>query len=169
MRGGEKGAFAPVAGNTALAGSRQVVLALPRVFSGRWRCRALVLRIIQVIKPALRAFDLRLDARRYRMRPGRADRRLLTVRVFHAVLAVAFLDAHGKIARVDLQRFVVLFDDGIDNMPFSKWKRRHSIEHGGESGKVIGLFGDNQFTNSKPLPPPLPTKNVKPDFPHQPR
>ncbi|WP_180977484.1 hypothetical protein [Janthinobacterium sp. ROICE36] len=39
-------------------------------------------------------------------------------------------------------------------MPFPKWKRRHNIEHGGESGKVIGLFGDNQFTNSKPLPPP---------------
>ena len=32
-----------------------------------------------------------------------ADRRLLAVRVFHAVMAVALLDTHGKIVRVDLE------------------------------------------------------------------
>ena len=37
------------------------------------------------------------------MRPGRADGRLLAVRVLHAVMAVALLDAHGKIERVDLE------------------------------------------------------------------
>lgn len=34
----------------------------------------------------------------------------------------------------DEQRIIVLFDDGIDKIPFPKWKGRHNIEHGGEGG-----------------------------------
>ncbi|MGK5035961.1 hypothetical protein [Janthinobacterium sp. LB3P118] len=69
----------------------------------------------------------------------------------------------------DEQRIIVLSDDGIDKIPFPTWKGRHNIEHGGEGGKVIVLFGDINLPIQNPRCPPPSSKNVKPIFPHQTR
>ncbi|MGK5029656.1 hypothetical protein, partial [Janthinobacterium sp. MDT1-19] len=48
---------------------------------------------------------------------------------------------------------------------FPKWKGRHNIEHGGESGKVIVLFGDINLPIQNPRCHPLRAKKSSPSSP----